>query len=168
MINQLIAACLAGTLSPLTWGEAALPPCQGKQVQQWHNCSGMRSFPDGRYSGEFQAGKLHGLGTFIFSQGDQYVGEWREDRREGRGTYTHPNGSKYVGNWKAGKPHGLGSARFPNKTTYVGEYVDGKREGEGVLYAADGTVQVSGAWKDDQLTTPYVLDTTRFPLNRFR
>ncbi|NCV32020.1 MAG: 2-isopropylmalate synthase, partial [Betaproteobacteria bacterium] len=61
------------------------------------------------------------------------------------GTYTHPNGSKYVGNWKAGKPHGLGSARFPNKTTYVGEYVDGKREGEGVLYAADGTVQVSGA-----------------------
>lgn len=163
--NLLAMMCL---LPVLVLGETALPPCQGTQVQQWHYCLGNRSFPDGRYAGEFRSGKLHGFGTFTFKQGEKYVGEWRDDRREGRGTFTHPNGSKYVGEWRAGKPEGFGSATFTNKTTYVGQYLEGKREGEGVLYAADGTVLTSGAWKDDQLQRAYILDTSRFPLNRIR
>lgn len=145
-----------------------LPPCQGKDVKKWHNCVGILSFKAGRYEGEFRNGKLSGLGTFTYTHGDRYVGNWQDDKRDGFGIYTQHNGNKYSGHWKDGKPHGHGVSSLSNRSKYVGNHEDGNRHGEGIFYAADGTVEASGMWKDNQLIKSYVLDTTQFPNNQLR
>ena len=73
-----------------------------------------------------------------------------------------------VGTGRTGKPHGHGVSSLSNRSKYVGNHEDGNRHGEGIFYAADGTVEASGMWKDNQLIKSYVLDTTQFPNNQLR
>jgi len=40
------------------------------------------------YSGQFQNGKYHGQGTYIFKNGDKYVGQFEFGKRHGKGTET--------------------------------------------------------------------------------
>ena len=156
------------TVPTIVSGQSTLPQCTGTDQAKWHNCVGVKSFPNGRYSGEFKGGKLTGFGTFAYREGQRYVGDWKDDKREGFGTLTDTKGNRYAGDWLDGKPHGQGTAMLQNRTKFVGNYRNGKRNGEGILYAADGSVEASGLWKDDVLLTPDVLDTSRFAVNRMR
>jgi hypothetical protein len=52
--------------------------CQGTDANQWNNCFGNWTAPNG----------------------DHYVGLWKDGKRNGQGIYKYPNGNKIVGEWK--------------------------------------------------------------------
>jgi len=115
------------------------------------------------YVGEFKDDKIHGQGTYTWANGNKYVGEYRDGKYHGQGTYTYANGEKYVGEYKDDKRNGQGTFTFANGNKYVGEYRDGQRNGQGIEYRADGTINRTGRWSDDQLAQSFALDRSRFP-----
>ncbi len=68
--------------------------------------------------------KMHGQGTYTYSNGDKYEGEWKDDKMHGQGIYTWANCEKYVGDFKDGKQHGQGTKTCANGDKYVGEWKD--------------------------------------------
>ena len=46
-----------------------------------------------RFEGAFANDKLHGEGTYYYSNGDRYVGPWREDKRQGPEVYFDAEGN---------------------------------------------------------------------------
>ena len=70
--------------------------------------------PDIGYSGEFKDNKRHGVGSFIFGNGQVYEGEWKEGLRDGRGELRMPDGSRYAGTWKNDKMDGVMEIYSPN------------------------------------------------------
>jgi len=41
---------------------------------------------------------LNGLGTIIYTDGDQWAGEWKDGKKlNGQGTINHADGTTYVG-----------------------------------------------------------------------
>ena len=60
------------------------------------------------HSGDFQNGKRHGQGVYVYANGDAYQGGWDSDFKSGVGTYSYVNGSKKVGFWSEGKLQGKG------------------------------------------------------------
>jgi hypothetical protein len=79
-----------------------LPPCPTDQNQRFHNCWGMRILNEGgRYVGEYKDDKMHGLGTYRFSDGNQYVGNFKKDKKQGEGVLYTPGGKvNKSGLWK--------------------------------------------------------------------
>ena len=57
----------------------------------------------GAYSGNFDAGKRSGKGTFIWLNGDTYEGEWKNDLITGQGQLTFADGIIYEGTFSKGK-----------------------------------------------------------------
>ncbi|WP_448517842.1 hypothetical protein [Rhodoflexus sp.] len=107
------------------------------------------SLQEGKYSGNFRAGKRHGRGTFTWPDGSTYVGMWRNGLMEGRGTYTGKDGTTYTGDWLQGKRNGFGTYTWPNGDRYVGRFINDKRDGEGKLTTADGGSH-EGKWLADE------------------
>ncbi len=127
-------------------------------------------FPSGaKYAGEFQNGRVHGLGTmyfpeghrysgywknqyregqgrFTFASGDEYLGAFLHNKMEGKGVMTYANGDVYKGLWKANLPHGPGELNLFSGATYTGYFAFGNFEGEGVMRYADGS-SYTGMWK---------------------
>ena len=79
--------------------------------------------------------------------------------------HTWSDGSKYIGEFRDGMFHGQGAYTRSNGQKYVGEWRDDKRNGLGIEYAANGTIDLSGMWADDQLSQAFVIDTARFPFS---
>ena len=115
-----------------------------------------------KYIGEFKEGEMHGQGTFTFANGDKYVGEYKDSKYNGQGTYTYENGNKYVGEFKDGKLNGQGTFEYASGGKYVGELKDDKFNGRGILYSANGTIEKSGTYRDDQLVTSQFIDPNSF------
>ncbi|MBM3362309.1 MAG: hypothetical protein FJY42_06530, partial [Betaproteobacteria bacterium] len=141
--------------------QSQLLPCPVSGYK--HNCFGSVTFGNARYVGEFRDGKQNGQGTWTHPNGAKYVGEYRDGKQNGRGTWTHPNGEKYVGEFRDGRFHGQGTLTSANGEKYVGEWRDDKRGGQGIEYRADGSINRSGQWSDDNLAQPFALDRSRFP-----
>jgi len=59
----------------------------------------------------------------------------------------------------------FGTITFPNGAKYVGEYGGDKRNGQGIEYRADGSVNRSGRWENNNFVESYALDANRFPFN---
>jgi hypothetical protein len=91
--------------------------------------------------------KMHGQGTYTYSNGDKYEGEWQDDKMHGYGIYTYSNGDKYEGEWQDDKIHGQGIYAWANYEKYVGDFKDGKQHGQGTNTYANGDKYV-GEWKD--------------------
>ncbi len=102
-----------------------------------------------RYEGEFVDGERTGLGTYTWADGERYEGEWRDGEEHGLGTYTSPDGSRYEGEWRDDKKHGLGTYTWPDGSRYEGGWRDGKTHGRGTNTWADG-VRYEGGWHDDK------------------
>ena len=161
---RLVIFCFLLAIASLdSYAQSSLPPCPTTApVEQWTNCSGTLTFPNGGiYIGEFQDGKRHGIGTRTNPDGTGYVGEYRNGTADGKGTLTTSAGTKYVGDFRAGVPHGQatevpvngeiyvgeyregkrteGRYTWPNGQSYTGEFRDGKLNGLGMLISADGS-----------------------------
>ncbi|XP_071807191.1 radial spoke head 10 homolog B-like isoform X1 [Asterias amurensis] len=50
-----------------------------------------------QYIGDFQQGKRHGYGVFLYANGAKYEGEWMENKKCGRGLFTFKNGRIFEG-----------------------------------------------------------------------
>ena len=97
------------------------------------------------YEGSMEAGKKHGRGTLIRSEGSRYVGEWRHGHRHGRGTYAWAIGHRYEGGWRNDRPHGFGIATFADGDVHEGEWRNGcYGERDGVWSALIATVDDCG------------------------
>lgn len=54
---------------------------------EWNEEKGKMKQYRNRYIGFWQNGRKHGLGMFIYSNGDIYIGEWKNDKKSGFGIY---------------------------------------------------------------------------------
>ena len=65
--------------------------------------------PVSGYDGETNAeGKMHGQGTYVWSNGNTYSGEWSNDMANGRGIFVWANGTTHAGEWRDNRAHGEG------------------------------------------------------------
>jgi hypothetical protein len=90
------------------------------------------------YEGDFLAGKKHGLGTKLMSNGDRYTGEFRDDYRHGKGTYVWGENSRWAGDQYSGEyqrdlRHGWGVFQWDNGDRYEGQWVNDLRLGASVM-----------------------------------
>lgn len=99
------------------------------------------------YDGEWRHGKMHGEGTYLFTDGHTYKGYWKENLHDGFGVAEYPIGSQYTGEWKKGKFHGNGVLECNGGTRYEGMWKAGKRSGKGVLKLPSGLIY-DGEWMD--------------------
>jgi len=58
------------------------------------------------FEGEFKAGKRHGIGQQVFSNGDIYSGGWKDGMMHDRGSYHFANGDQLEGTWREGRYDG--------------------------------------------------------------
>jgi hypothetical protein len=69
------------------------------------------SYSGDLYEGQFNNGRIHGVGRYIYANGDIYEGEFKSNIRDGYGVlhYGNPEGRIYSGNWKFGLKSGWGT-----------------------------------------------------------
>jgi len=83
-----------------------------------------------------------------WNSGDVAVGQWPTNQQHKPGTYISPDEDTYSGRFE----HGLrtvGVSIASDGSRYEGSWRGNKRCGPGVSYSADGRVQESGDWLDD-------------------
>ncbi len=85
------------------------------------------------YTGQKQAGKLNGHGTYVWAEGDRYTGGFRNGNFDGRGTYAYAYGDLYVGQYRNDVEDGQGSFLWKSGDQYAGGFVNGERHGTGVF-----------------------------------
>ena len=132
------------------FAESSVLKCKGSDDSKWTNCFSSVSKNGTTYVGNFVNGKMHGKGTFTYSDGATYVGEFKNGKEHGVGTFRcWQHGSKYEGEFKYGKKHGIGTYTYPDGVIYVGDWVQGKRHGSGVITYPGGRKQ-SGKFENDR------------------
>lgn len=87
-------------------------------------------------------GKLNGLGSEYYSNGDKYHGQFKDSNQHGIGTYYFANGDIYHGSFKDSKFHGKGLMIWSDGDIYEGDFIEGKRTGNGILQKSNGDVYV--------------------------
>ena len=55
------------------------------------------------YTGDFKDGKRHGIGKYVYPNGDTYEGEFFQNTFHGQGKFTYTNGDVYEGQWENNK-----------------------------------------------------------------
>ena len=54
-----------------------------------------------KYVGKFKNGKMHGQGTFTYTDGGKYAGGWKDDKKHGQTEHLHIlMAAKYMGEWE--------------------------------------------------------------------
>ena len=59
------------------------------------------------YAGQLKNGKLNGIGTVTWVNGDKYEGDFVDNKRTGKGIYICSNGRQFSGNFENYKPVGF-------------------------------------------------------------
>ncbi len=65
------------------------------------------------YKGSWDMGTRHCVGVFLYQSGAVYRGKWNHDVREGYAVMSFADGSTYTGNWVNDKRNGQGKQTFP-------------------------------------------------------
>src|SRR3954470_15290151 len=91
-----------------------------------------------RYDGDFDGGRMQGLGIYEWKQGDRYEGTFRDDAPDGRGRFTFADGATYDGEVKHGAMSGRGRYQSAGGDVYEGAFVRGQPEGTGTVRFANG------------------------------
>lgn len=69
------------------------------------------------YEGNFNNGRMHGVGVYRWPHGDVYRGSWQNDRRSGRGRYEWTElGLTFEGMFHDDRRTGRGSIIFPDQS----------------------------------------------------
>ncbi|XP_029696280.1 alsin isoform X2 [Takifugu rubripes] len=130
--------------------------CAGKP-----NGRGVLKWPDGRiYTGTFKNGLEDGFGEFIapnktLSKSDFYEGHWKDGRMHGLGTYRYANGEVYDGSFQDNMRHGHGMLRSGKLNTsspsvFIGQWLQDKKAGYGVFDDITKGEKYMGMWQDNQ------------------
>jgi hypothetical protein len=90
--------------------------------------NGKTTWPDdgGVYVGTYnKEGNQDGVGTYV-GRGFKYHGEYQNGKLNGVGMLTCPNGDVYDGQFKNDKRNGIGRLTLPDGTTSIGRYENDK------------------------------------------
>ena len=104
------------------------------------------------YTGDVVDGLMDGNGTLVVTQagpnmGNSFTGQFKAGKMHGMGTWTGASGNSYEGGWVNGTFHGQGTYTWADGTKYVGEFMDDMFHGNGKKFEADGvTVRRQGLW----------------------
>jgi len=114
----------------------------------------------GFYHGYMWKNSRHGEGTLKYANGDVYSGNWVAGKKHGMGTYVfNTTKYKFIGNWIGGK---MAEGRWvmTNGAYFKGDFSDNKPAGEGVWIMANGDMvdgdysrRVLPVKKEEKLTT---------------
>jgi len=83
---------------------------------------GSRTFDSGdTYTGQWENGKPHGFGVYIWANGFKYEGEFKDGHPSGLGTELSTDGVEYTGQWKDWN-NGTGWTFLPNMDPIQGPF----------------------------------------------
>eukprot|EP01031_Cornospumella_fuschlensis_P035517 gene35517-43059_t len=101
------------------------------------------------YDGQWNHGKFHGKGRYVYSNGDKYHGDWRDGYKHGYGVYVYAHGDVYEGDWQQDYKHGRGRFESTQGDVYEGDFVRDQREGFGrrIYNAEDERRDYEGSWR---------------------
>lgn len=109
------------------------------------------------YAGAHDNGLSQGLGVYAVEEAGResivYAGEWSRGTISGRGVMNLGGGVTVTGEFLDGRTAGVAIAESP-EGRYEGEWRDDNVDGLGVLWNLNGEVQLSGRWREYQLTQP--------------
>jgi serine/threonine protein kinase len=109
------------------------------------------------YVGQTSDGKRQGLGVAELGNGERQAGDFQEGRLNGLGTVRFEDDARYAGQWHDGQPTGLGMREKPAVERSEGNFVAGRLEGLGVRRTlADPATLQSGEFRADLLEGPGV------------
>ncbi len=112
----------------------------GDFVENQRAGKGVRTYPEGRYEGDWVAGEYQGAGTLLLNTGEKYIGSWLKGKRNGSGVQIFANGDRYQGNYVNDLFSGHGTLNY-TQGTYVGEFFGGYFQGMGQYTAKNGAVK---------------------------
>lgn len=89
--------------------------------------SGVLTLADGAitYEGGMLHGRMDGMGTMTFDNGDTYKGQFKDGAFNGSGTFTSKDGWTYEGNFFNGEPDGEGTLTTEDSIVYQGVFKQG-------------------------------------------
>ena len=89
--------------------------------------SGVLTLADGAitYEGGMLHGRMDGMGTMTFDNGDTYKGQFKDGAFNGLGTFTSKDGWTYEGNFVNGEPDGEGTLTTEDSIVYQGVFKQG-------------------------------------------
>jgi serine/threonine protein kinase len=95
---------------------------------------------NGKYDGycKIRTTIKHGLGFFLYKNGNKYDGEWDSDNTHGKGILNFVEGHKFVGDFVMNKIEGHGIYYYSNGEKYEGNWKNNKFSGHGTMYYLDG------------------------------
>lgn len=75
----------------------------------WSENAVYESYSNGAYIGKIVNGKRHGIGMYVFNDGNIYIGDWYDGKREGSGFfYNYSQDVVYFGEWENSLRDGKG------------------------------------------------------------
>jgi len=94
---------------------------------------------------------MHGKGVKKRKNGTLlYDGEFKNDKMHGQGTYYWSDGRITTGTLKNGFFNGKGTLTWPDGRKYVGDFKDDKIDGKGILTSSDGRIIHEGECREYQ------------------
>lgn len=115
---------------------------EGRGVYVWKD--------NGRYEGDFLAGKMHGHGKRVYASGNVYTGSFVDGRKQGNGMMKYSNRDEYSGEWDDDFMHGRGTYTWAQGDNFVGKFSKDRREGKGTLTLASGEV-IEAEWVNGKI-----------------
>merc|ERR1712194_968421 len=112
---------------------------------------GLRTTAESTALGEWQDGRLNGLGRQSWPDGRMYSGEFLDGAFSGHGRmhWRHPRGIMvYDGEYLKDKKHGHDKFTWPSGKAYEGQWMNGQRHGIGVDTSVSGC-RCRGMWEDN-------------------
>jgi len=117
------------------------------------NGSGKYLFQSGAvYEGQMSYGRLNGIGTLKYTNGDSYSGGWKMNKREGDGILNTYDGFIFQGKFSNNQLNGLIRVSDTEGGYFEGNWINGQPEGIGKYVSSDGNVK-SGTWSNKNYFT---------------
>ena len=123
---------------------------------KWHGSGTLYRADGAVYTGQWQAGLMHGEGELKYGETDRldaYSGGFKVGLRDGQGVLTWADGRKYEGQWQENQINGKGCLEYTKndqfqRCKYVGQFHNDMRHGQGRLDWGDGR-WYEGPWSND-------------------
>ncbi len=150
--NCLVWNPAPGPNEKVSWtGPCVNGTAEGEGEMAWTSLKDGQWTKGSRYVGMMKAGRQHGRGKSIYSNGDTREANFLNGDINGDVIYLWTNGDSYLGEWKGSEPHGYGvHISASSRRRYEGEWVNGNFYGHGRMFWKDGDTY-EGAWVDDKL-----------------